>query len=103
MSKVFYRRKCCVNSCKNDSKVQVTLFKFPQDEDLRKKWIDFCGNDIKWMPNTCSRICIDHFDKSDLRHNKNGIKLNIKAIPKTRSVLQPTESAPGKFLGSKIF
>ena len=42
----------------------VSLFKFPNDEALKKKWIARVPR-IKWTPSNNSRLCEKHFIPSD--------------------------------------
>ena len=56
--------KCCIVNCRSNYTGEeiTTVFFFPKDEDLRKRWIKFV-NRKDWKPTSSSVICIKHFDK----------------------------------------
>ena len=57
-------------------------FSFPEDPDLRKRWIYFV-NRKDWQPAKHSVICIDHFDEKYIKVGKQRTKLlwNIFPVP----------------------
>ncbi|KAE8294904.1 hypothetical protein D5F01_LYC05826 [Larimichthys crocea] len=56
-------RKCVFPGCRNLQSSSVTLFKFPRDEQLKRRWVDFVvghgDRELKITTNT--RLCSDHF------------------------------------------
>ncbi|XP_055704034.1 uncharacterized protein LOC129802328 isoform X2 [Phlebotomus papatasi] len=60
---------CCVEYCrkKRGKNADVILFRFPNDEDVRKKWVKAIQKIYpNWAPSKCPKICIDHFKENDL-------------------------------------
>ena len=54
-------------------------FLFPEDEELRKKWIYFI-NGKYWTPTEYYAVCIYHFHDKFIKHGKSGCKLNWESI-----------------------
>ena len=56
--------KCVVDNCYTGHLTgpRKAIFSFPEDPDLRKRWIYFV-NRKDWQPTKHSVICIDHFDE----------------------------------------
>lgn len=62
-------KSCCVTGCKNrnvGSESGVIFYKFPEEKNLRKRWIDACvKNDAikekNWAPISDTVICNVHF------------------------------------------
>ncbi|KAJ8685221.1 hypothetical protein QAD02_021014 [Eretmocerus hayati] len=56
---------CNVYSCRNHSKStnkdgKISFFNIPDDADIAKKWIEFCGRDVSKLKEI--RVCSAHFD-----------------------------------------
>ena len=74
--------KCVVTNCftghlKGPKK---TCFSFPDDADLRKRWIYFV-NRKDWKPSKHSVICIDHFEEKYVKVGKQRCKLLWSLLP----------------------
>ena len=56
--------KCCtVNCCSNyTGEKSTTVFSFPKEEDLKKRWIRFV-NRKDWESTSSSYMCIKHEEK----------------------------------------
>ena len=77
--------KCVVTSCKTNYLTSETLkpvFKFPDNIELRAKWIEFT-NRKDYSVTKYSAICVDHFSEKYLIRNPQRIRLNyaIHSIP----------------------
>ncbi|XP_045456156.1 zinc finger protein 502-like [Melitaea cinxia] len=78
--------RCCVPSCKNDSKhisksQGITFHVFPSEPNLRASWLKAVGKD-SWSPRDRSTVCSEHFSPSDLYETKSGLKkVKTGAIP----------------------
>ncbi|XP_049809584.1 THAP domain-containing protein 5-like [Schistocerca nitens] len=59
--------RCCVPNCRGnyDGGPKVTVFKFPEDEATRKKWLSSIRRD-NFTPSSSSRVCHVHFHKDDV-------------------------------------
>ncbi|XP_035207555.1 THAP domain-containing protein 2-like [Stegodyphus dumicola] len=59
--------RCCVPGCKENYKGQpkVSIFRFPRDPDLRKKWI-MAIHRKNFQPTKASRVCELHFAACDI-------------------------------------
>ena len=65
---VAMNKKCCVLKCHN-----VGRHRFPKNEILRRKWIVAIKRrkyQPSWKPHSGSRICRNHFKKSDFVKTK---------------------------------
>ena len=57
--------RCVAAGCNNTQKDGFSLFLFPKDARLRKKWADQVRRTReKWMPTDHSVICNKHFDNN---------------------------------------
>ena len=66
---------CAVALCKNGThnKPEVSFFRFPSDQKLRKKWEVFCRRvDEKFKTLKDPRICSQHFSEQDLKKTLSG-------------------------------
>ena len=43
---------CCVVTCQTRN---GGMHKFPEDPELRKQWIEFCGRGQRWVPGASSK------------------------------------------------
>ncbi|XP_035206806.1 THAP domain-containing protein 2-like [Stegodyphus dumicola] len=59
--------RCCVLGCKGNYKGQpkVSIFRFPRDPHLRKKWIMAIHRE-NFQPTKASRVCELHFAACDI-------------------------------------
>ncbi|XP_049800302.1 uncharacterized protein LOC126235633 [Schistocerca nitens] len=59
--------RCCVPNCRGnyDGGPKVTVFKFPEDEATRKKWLSSIRRH-NFTPSSSSRVCHVHFHKDDV-------------------------------------
>ncbi|CAI6375176.1 unnamed protein product [Macrosiphum euphorbiae] len=82
----------CTNRAKSGSNIH--FFRFPlSDAERLKGWLNAIGR-IGFVPNAGSRLCSDHFERSDFYDNPGGsYKLTLKnyAIPSVHSTLLPTK------------
>ena len=68
-------RKCCVPKCRsgysltksntNDEKYSISVFSFPENQELRRKWMRAIPRD-NWEPTSNSGVCKQHFKPDDL-------------------------------------
>jgi hypothetical protein len=94
-------RTCVAFGCsKTKQKDGVTLFKFPKDAELRKKWTDQVRRTrLNWSPTDSSELCMDHFtpdcfEPSTLQYGiEKKLRLNPGAIPTIFKRPQPSECA----------
>ena len=63
--------KCCIEGCRSNCTVEEanTVFAFPKDDDIRKRWIKFV-NRKDWLPTSLSCICKNHFEPKYFRKAK---------------------------------
>ncbi|XP_020289054.1 THAP domain-containing protein 1-like [Pseudomyrmex gracilis] len=74
---------CCVPQCKNITKDEFHLFRFPLNRpDILQLWIAAIGRD-DFKPTKYSLICSLHFQENDFmkRPNASGVRLNNLAVP----------------------
>ena len=66
---------CAVAVCKNGShnRPDLSYFRFPSDQKLRKKWETLCrGAEEKFKTLADPRICSQHFSREDLKRTLSG-------------------------------
>lgn len=88
--------KCCVVGCRTNyaGGPKKSVFYFPNEEDLRKRWIRFV-NRSNWTPSKHSVICVAHFEaKFVLPHEKKALlKWDLQPVPSIyiteESTIQP--------------
>ncbi|CAI6368988.1 unnamed protein product [Macrosiphum euphorbiae] len=70
--------RCSIKNCSNRLSKDLSLFGYPKDFELRKKWIEKCGlkNDTSEIVITGIRVCSAHFTLNCFRniHLKNRLK-----------------------------
>ena len=68
-------RKLSIELCWR--RVYNSVFLFPKEEDLRKRWKKFV-NRKDWKPTSSSYICIKHFEEKYYKKGENeiGFRLN---------------------------
>ena len=107
---------CCVPGCKsefydkNREKINISLFRIPKREDIRKKWLSVlkhvCGKggadsfDVK-SPNKGIHVCEFHFKDEDVTNFLSRGKKKVKAgrvpsIFREQSVKQKATRPPPK-------
>ncbi|XP_017477915.1 PREDICTED: THAP domain-containing protein 2-like [Rhagoletis zephyria] len=59
--------KCAVAKC-GKTAAECSLFTFPSDPELRKKWIQFCRQSKDFQFKTCY-ICMHHFASEDFENS----------------------------------
>ncbi|XP_018308510.1 uncharacterized protein [Mycetomoellerius zeteki] len=84
---------CCVKNCKNRTSSafynNVVFYSFPQDADLRRKWLEACGKDLNHQIKH-ERVCGVHFKpECVLKSQSTLVKPRIRYLLKRGSV--PTE------------
>ena len=58
-------RTCAAAGCSNTNSDGISLFKFPKDKLMRKKWADQVKRHReKWEPTDHSVLCSKHFEES---------------------------------------
>jgi hypothetical protein len=60
--------KCCVPNCSsnyNSTNTYLTVFSFPKDEEMKKRWIK-CIHRESFNPTKYSVVCIKHFAESSI-------------------------------------
>ena len=57
----------------------ISLFRFPKQEDCKKKWIEFVGNE-HFVPKGHSALCSLHFKESDAKKGKTRT-MKVNPIP----------------------
>ena len=78
--------KCCVVNCRSNYSGQepTTVFSFPKDEDIRKRWVKFV-NRKDWQPTSSSYICKKHFEPKYYKKGENNkhhrLNKNMKPVP----------------------
>ena len=89
--------KCSVPGCNTDYQLCQTkpVFKFPQDQVLSKKWLEF-WNRKDYEPSKSSVMCIDHFEDKYLIKKKERIRLDysMSPIPTIHPKSIPLSQAP---------
>ena len=71
---------CCIPRCttgygSNKSSEQVSLFRFPKDKNLQKKWISAIPRK-DWNLTNAHRVCAKHFCKEDFQTLSNDKCIN---------------------------
>ena len=57
-------KRCVAAGCSSTNKDGFSLFGFPKDPDLRKKWADQVRRTRdKWVPTNYSHLCSKHFEE----------------------------------------
>ncbi|XP_054760837.1 THAP domain-containing protein 10-like [Lytechinus pictus] len=93
--------RCIVAGCSNTPKDDVSLHRFPKDENLRKLWISKVKlTRADWRgPSDWSTICSDHFSAEDFEdtglYSSFGMKVRSKlidsAVPTIRLGVKPSK------------
>ncbi|ENN70625.1 hypothetical protein D910_03252 [Dendroctonus ponderosae] len=82
-------RKCCVIGCRtgyDNSTEKYSAFKFPRDENLKKKWLLAIGRQ-NFTPSNYAGVCEKHFLENDI------VRYQISVDPETGAdVLFPTRA-----------
>ncbi|KAF0761883.1 THAP domain-containing protein 1-like [Aphis craccivora] len=88
--------KCSLVGCKSlYSKDKVKLHRFPLTNlTILAQWIVFTGKEPDWKPTKSSRLCCNHFIKSDYMVDHQKGVLKPTAIPS----IYNRENVPVKFL-----
>ena len=77
--------KCCIVNCRSNytGEESTTVFSFPKEEDLKKRWIRFVKRK-DWEPISWSYICIKHFEEKYYEKGKNSkcysLTINMKPV-----------------------
>lgn len=88
--------KCCVKNC---HKPGESLFRFPQNREIKDIWISFCNNESWWTPNSGSRICSKHFETRYISTNEKITRLHQNSIPTiNNNLLEVADPAVTEFL-----
>lgn len=82
---------CSVANCFNNSEQSYALFRYPQDEKLRRKWISAIGRDENWSPSSSQRVCEVHFKPSDIEFIAGRKRVKCGAVPFRFCVWPSTE------------
>lgn len=75
--------KCVVANCNSGFRYgpRKPSFLFPQNEDLRKRWIYFV-NRQDWSPSKHSVICVDHFEERFIQYGRKcKLKWDLHPVP----------------------
>ncbi|XP_015373933.1 PREDICTED: uncharacterized protein LOC107168897 isoform X2 [Diuraphis noxia] len=72
--------RCSVKNCFNRHSEHLSLFGFPSDFTLRKKWIENCGLNFDPTKNSV-RVCSVHFENDCFTNSKKRNRLRPKAVP----------------------
>lgn len=70
-------RYCCVPQCKNKHAKGLKLHRFPQNIDLKKKWIVAIKSGKKHSASAV--VCSDHFCESDYLISSSG-KIKLRRV-----------------------
>lgn len=80
-------RKCCVPGCNvnynpwtDNVQLNLSVFSFPSDENLRNKWLDVIPRKDEFNVKNCG-VCMLHFDEKSLKTNGINNRLVKGAIP----------------------
>lgn len=96
---------CCVPGCTSNygSSGNISCFKFPKDEELKKKWIKQVHRD-SWQPTQRSVVCIKHFDEQFLNKEDKYVKPDgtFTVIPRKKITLK-NEAYPTIFLNQPSY
>lgn len=67
-----YGLQCSVKNCFNRHSKDLSLFGYPQDITLRKKWIEKCGleKDITERVLSGVRVCSAHFEDDCFKNSE---------------------------------
>lgn len=67
--------KCEICACNNNGSGKLSLFKFPENNDIRKIWLESCG--LKSDSRKIMFLCSVHFEPSCFTDNKFKLKKNV--------------------------
>lgn len=80
-------RKCCVPGCNvnnnawsDNVQLQLSVFSFPKDENLKMKWLDAVARTDDFKTKNAG-VCILHFDESAVKKNRINNTLIKGAVP----------------------
>lgn len=99
--------RCAIYGCSSDNSKKVKdsplrFYRFPSNENVRKKWISSCCRADKFNPDI-ARVCSKHFLESDFLRNLQHEFLNYtpKSGPKLKADVVPSVNLPkGKIVES---
>ena len=60
---------------------EISLFRFPKQEELKKKWVEFIGKEY-FVPKENSALCSLHFKESYVKKGKTRTRLISGALPR---------------------
>ena len=99
--------KCCIVGCRSNYTAEEvnTVFSFPKDEGIRKKWIKFV-NGKDWLPTLSSHICKNHFESKYFRKGRNNKRYHLikklKPVPTIFKLSYVTQSLSSSNLISQV-
>ena len=90
------RRSCIFPGCHSVQGIgSISLFTFPTDDNVRKRWTDFVKRSGEFKITTKSRLCSIHFTPDSFT-NYHQVKSGFLKSPLTLvSGAEPTVSVPG--------
>nr|XP_014271092.1 THAP domain-containing protein 2 isoform X3 [Halyomorpha halys] len=88
---------CSACTSRHKKNCGVSFYSFPQDPELRKKWITAMGRE-DFVPSSSSRLCSKHFttDQYQIRPNCNYELLKPDAVPTVFEITVPVKEPPSK-------
>ncbi|XP_016664040.1 uncharacterized protein LOC100573191 [Acyrthosiphon pisum] len=74
---------CSIKNCFNRLSKTVSLFGYPKDLTLRKKWMEKCGliKDPAKIVISSTRVCRIHFELDCFKNTESKNRLNPRAVP----------------------
>lgn len=82
--KPVYVKYCSLKGCNNNTNKGISIFQWPQNEDLKNKWKFFFARHGNTNVNKCFalKLCESHFDAEDINANGKWKRLKPGSVPK---------------------
>ena len=89
---------CCVPACKTGYKSvkgndQIPLFRFPKDEECRKKWMNAIPRQ-QWTLSDSHRVCAKHFSDDNIQYVSVDSRINAKLSDDNPKILKHKRLKP---------
>ncbi|XP_032670083.1 uncharacterized protein LOC116843634 isoform X2 [Odontomachus brunneus] len=72
---------CTAFNCCNRSDEGYALFRYPQDETMKRKWIVMVGRGKNWSPSSSQKLCEVHFKPAEIEFFAGRKRLKLGSVP----------------------
>ncbi|XP_032670085.1 THAP domain-containing protein 6-like [Odontomachus brunneus] len=72
---------CTAFNCCNRSDEGYALFRYPQDETMKRKWIVMVGRGKNWSPSSSQKLCEVHFKPAEIEFFAGRKRVKLGSVP----------------------